>query len=256
MKNQYILKLVIYCLLLSIVGIATLYVFSVYVEDQVFSEIGKAVSISLITAAFFTIVINFFQRNHFEEKLSDVLEHHVPFMNRLNKVGITSFERSFPLQSDEYETSFIESNTITLVFNDGKRFYQNNITLFRKRFSQSGKTTRFVFMDPKASDSIAVLTRKNGHKGNYYSDKISQFIDYLKEESKAEDHNVEIYVHDLFTTMSVVLTDQYAMFSLYRIAPGQEAVPHITVQKNSFELCEYDKIAKDVQKLVEHSTKA
>ncbi|MBY8059295.1 hypothetical protein KW465_06715 [Vibrio fluvialis] len=256
MKKHYILKLIIYCLLLSIFGIFTLYVSSVHVTDPIFSEIGKAISISIITAAFFTIVINVFQKNYFEEKLSEVLEHHVPFMNRLNKVGITSFERSFPLQSDDYEASFIESDTVTLVFNDGKRFYQNNITLFRKRFAKKGKTTRFIFMDPNAEDSIAVLTRKNGHKGSYYSDKIKQFIEALKEETSKEEHNVEIYVHDLFTTMSVILTDQYAMFSLYRIAPGQEAVPHITVQKNSSDLCEYEKISKDVDKLVKHSIKA
>jgi len=52
--------------------------------------------------------------------------------------------------------------------NDGKRFFANNIELFRKRFNQSYKTTRFILLDPDAADSISVLTRKNDHEGDYY----------------------------------------------------------------------------------------
>ena len=103
--------------------------------------------------------------------------------------------------------------------NDGKRFFANNIELFRKRFNQSYKTTRFILLDPDAADSISVLTRKNDHEGDYYINKINDFIKELKKESINRDHKLEIYTQNLYTTMAVILMDDYAMISLYRISP-------------------------------------
>ncbi|WOE83717.1 hypothetical protein [Aeromonas veronii] len=254
MKQKHMLKVITYCLSLSIVGIFILYISTVYINDNILSEISKAVCISIITAALLTIVINFFQRDYFEEKFTETLETKLPFMDKLNKIGIIGFDSEFPLKSAEYTNSFLESDTVTLVFNDGKRFFQNNSELFKKRFSKKDKCTRFIFMNPYSNDSISVLTRKNGHEGDYYKNKIEDFISYLKKEAKQlTDHKIEIYTHDLFTTMSVILTERYAMFSLYRISPGQNTVPHITVERNNSDLCEYEKILDDIEKLIKKS---
>lgn len=254
MKQKHMLKVITYCLSLSIAGIFILYISTVYINDNILSEISKAVCISIITAALLTIVINFFQRDYFEEKFTETLETKLPFMDKLNKIGIIGFDSEFPLKSAEYTNSFLESDTVTLVFNDGKRFFQNNSELFKKRFSKKDKCTRFIFMNPYSNDSISVLTRKNGHEGDYYKNKIEDFISYLKKEAKQlTDHKIEIYTHDLFTTMSVILTERYAMFSLYRISPGQNTVPHITVERNNSDLCEYEKILDDIEKLIKKS---
>lgn len=256
MKIKYILKLIVYCLLMLIAGIIGLYLSKTYITDEIFKEIGKSISISVITATFFTIIINIFQRNYFEEKLSDILENKLPLFNRVMSSGLSGIEKSFPIQLKNYEPSFIDSDEVTLVFNDGKRFYQNNITIFRKRFSQKGKKTKFILMNPNSDDSISVLTRKNDHKGDYYKDKIQLFIEELKKESKNyQGHNIEIYVHDLFTTMSIIATDKYIMLSLYRISPGQAEVPHLVIEKNSSAICEYNNVIQDVSRLIEYAEK-
>jgi len=126
--------------------------------------------------------------------------------------------------------------------------------LFRSRFNHKNKTTNIVLLDPKANDSISVLTRKNGHQGDYYKNKINDFIyELIAEQKKYGAHRIKVYVHKLYTTMAVVLTDKYAMVSLYRISPGKDDVPHFTFGKKQLDNCEYNKINEDIKKLILYS---
>ena len=49
-----------------------------------------------------------------------------------------------------------------------------------------------------------------------------------------------------FNTMAVLLTEHYAMISLYRLALGKTTVPHMTLKKGGKE---FDTINKDIEKL-------
>ncbi|HEK3116769.1 hypothetical protein AAFL35_13520 [Proteus mirabilis] len=250
--SQWKLISIIYCLIMAIIGVIALYLSYFFTKNPLYQGVFNSLGATLITAAFFTIIINIFQKNHFEDKLTDILENKLPFIDRVYKIGLTKYEDRFPLNSIEYEKYFIDSEKVDLVFNDGIRFYDNNIELFRKRFKKSKKETNFILMDPESMDSMSVLTRKNNHKKepDYYKIKISRFIDRLKEEIKTyPEHTVNIYVHDLFNTMSIILLDNYTMISLYRISPGKDTVPHIVFEKNGIQGSEYNKIYNDVKKL-------
>lgn len=223
--SQWKLISIIYCLIMAIIGVIALYFSYSFTKNPLYQGVFNSLGATLITAAFFTIIINIFQKNHFEDKLTDILENKLPFIDR---------------------------EKIDLVFNDGIRFYDNNIELFRKRFKKSKKETNFILMNPESMDSMSVLTRKNNHnkEPDYYKIKINRFIDRLKEEIKTyPEHTVNIYVHDLFNTMSIILLDNYAMISLYRISLGKDTVPHIVFEKNGIQGSEYNKIYNDVKKL-------
>lgn len=251
-KKSYKLNTIVFALILIIVSAILLYITYNYIQDPIAIEICKSIAYSIITAALFTIIISIFERNHFEETLRTLLEKNLPFLDRLEKKGLEGFESGFPLKNDTYEENFIESETVTVVMNDGKRFFANNVELFRKRFNQSYKTTRFILLDPDAADSISVLTRKNDHEGDYYINKINDFIKELKKESINRYHKLEIYTQNLYTTMAVILMDDYAMISLYRISPGQDEVPHLVFKKNEYDNCDYEKIRKDAERLLKY----
>ncbi len=254
MKNEYTpkLKSIIYCLLMAIFGIGVLVIGYAYFKNIIYQSIFISIGTTLITAAFFTIIINIFQKNYFEEKLTDILENKLPFIDRVYKIGLTKYDDHFPLKIGVYERSFIGSSKVYLVFNDAIRFYDNNVELFRKRFGKEGMETNFILMDPDSSDSISVLTRKNGHSDEpcYYPDKINRFINrLLREKDKYPNHSINIYTHNLFNTMSIILLDDHVMISLYRISPGKETVPHIIFEKNGTQDSEYTRIHKDVMNL-------
>jgi hypothetical protein len=255
MKLQIKVKIIIFSLLLIILGIIGLYISFQYVSDQVFKEISKSIFFSIITAALFTVIMNIFTRDHFEETIKELIEVRLPFLDRLHRKGLIEFEESFPLKVDIYENDFMESNTITIVMNDAKKFYSNNISLFRERFRQKNKITNFVILDPAAADSISVITRKNGHEGNYYVDKINDFIKELHKEEHDNKHIINIYLQNLFNTMAIIMTEKYAMVSLYRISPGKDDVPHLVFEKNEHTKCEYFKVERDVEKLMKMAKK-
>ena len=162
---------------------------------------------------------------------------------------------SFPLKELKYCNDFLASDEVVIVMNDGKRFFSNNIDLFRQRFALKNKKTTFILLDPDTHDSISVLTRKNGHEVNYYVNKINEFIKEHKKEKIHEKHNLDIYTQNLYTTMSIILMDSFAMFSLYRISPGQDIVPHFIYTNTRNENSEYMRIKNDVKKLLKDGIK-
>jgi hypothetical protein len=254
MNSKAKLKNVIFALFFIIAGIVILYFNNKYNHDELFLPMLNLIATSIITSALFSIIMNIFSKNYFENELQKLISKEIPFMFRLSQKGLVEYEELFPLKKDIYENDFIKSKSITIVMNDAKKFYSNNITLFRSRFSQKNKITNIILLDPESKDSISVLTRKNSHEGSYYKDKINSFIDELLNEQKNyKTHKIKVCVHNLYTTMAVVLTDKYAMVSLYRISPGKDDVPHFIFEKNQVNDCEYKKIYDDIKRLLSHS---
>jgi hypothetical protein len=254
MDTKTKMKTVIFALVLIILSFIGLYLNNKYNDDELIKIIINLVSTSIITSALFTIIISIFSRNYFEEAFRDLISNGLPFINRLTQKGLVEFEEIFPLKNDVYENDFRDSETVTIIMNDAKKFFSNNITLFRSRFSRKNKTTNIILLDPESNDSISVLTRKNGHEGDYYKNKINDFVkELIAEQIDYKSHKIKIYVHNLYTTMAVILTDKYALVSLYRISPGKDDVPHLVFKKNQNNSCEYNKIRKDVENLINFS---
>ena len=234
---------IIICLFVFIISLFS-------IKTQIVLEIVKTISISGFTAFLLSLITQIISKNDFEIQLKDLMEKDLPLLNNLSERGLVGYEKSFPLENDIYMKDFLNSKVVTLVMNDGKRFISNNIDVFRERFSENGKETRFIFLNPDCKDSISVLTRKNGHEGDYYINKIKE---YRKDLQKFEDeypyHKIKVLYQNYFTTMGILLTDNYAMISLYRISPGQDIVPNLIFKKNQSEINEYKKIYDDVNRL-------
>ena len=139
--------------------------------------------------------------------------------------------------------------------NDGKSFIGNNSYIFKRRFKLPNKETNFILLDP-TSEFIPLLNKKNGKQDPaYYQRKLLDVIkEILMDFEVVEGHVVNIYVHKMFNTMSVLSFDDVAMISLYRLSPGKSIVPHIEF-KNVGENSEYSEIIEDVNKLVGISRK-
>lgn len=247
-------KFVIACLIIMIISIFVLYISKVYIENKIILDLINSISISIITTCIISSILNFYSKNYFENAYENLIKS-IPILDMYMQVGLQQFGNKFPIE--DYKLSFINSNKTVLVFNDGKSFVTTNIELLKKRLEQKGKLTQFIFMNPNATDSMSVLSRKNNHVPDYYPKKIKAFIQYLNTDfiQKYPDHKIEIYVHNFFTTTSIVLMDDYAMLATYRLCSGYAEVPHFTFKKNQSEHNEYKKIEIDITNLIEKSTK-
>lgn len=62
----------------------------------------------------------------------------------------------------------------------------------------------------------------------------------------AEDHQFSLYLNPNYNTLSIILTDNYALISIYRLAPEKTTVPHFVFKKGG---PEYDRIKADIEKI-------
>ena len=141
--------------------------------------------------------------------------------------------------------------------NDAKRFISDNTLLIEQRLKKKNLFTAFVLQDLNQADVMDALTRKNGHaeNPNYYKDKIHDVIEYhiKKLETKCDNkHTFSYYLNTNYNTLAIILTDNYAMYSIYRIAPGKTEVPHFVFKKSCVE---YDLVRRDVENIIEMSKK-
>lgn len=90
-----------------------------------------------------------------------------------------------------------------------------------------------------------LLAKRNNHKEDYYSEKIKDVISYHIDNWQKE-YKVNLYLNDVYNTVSILLLDNYAIVSLYREAIGKDTVPYFIFEKNG---TEYEKIYNDVMEL-------
>lgn len=141
--------------------------------------------------------------------------------------------------------------------NDAKAFISSHTILLKERMNVKKRNTTFVLQDYNTPDIMSALTRKNGHieDEDYYKRKIQSVIKYhlvpLKEEC---DNTSEFsaFLNTNYNTLAIILTDNYAMVSIYRIAPGKSRVPHFVFKKGNKE---YNDTYSDVIKIVENAKK-
>lgn len=80
-------------------------------------------------------------------------------------------------------------------------------------------------------------------EGDYYKDKIKNVIT-----NHLNKNGIQVYLNSFYNTMAILVTDNYAIISLYREALGKGKVPHF-VFKNNGNNCEYKRILDDVREL-------
>lgn len=219
-------------------------------------------SATLLIASSVGIVINYISQKSIKHQIknlqeslkvqiNDLLDTHMPSILVMNDIGIQRV--SHQVNTEIYSDIITNSNELVLCMNDGRRFISNNIEYLKKRLKMEEKTTTVLLPNPD-SDYIKILTKKTGHEGDYVQNKIKESIKELFKFQRPESHNLEIYIHDLFNTTSVILSENKAIVALYRISAGKDHVPHLIITKGD-ENSEYGRVKKDMESLKESSTK-
>lgn len=235
-------------LLVSIMSIS-LYAF---ISSLSINDFIKNISL----AVFSTGVVLFFYEliyiNRGEKYFEEIINKTIPVYSKMKSNGLEDISNTFEL--DKYKEEVIHSKKMTIVMNDGKSFIGRNSDFFKQRFGFKGKETNFVLLNPK-SEFIEILNKKNGKDSGYYQIKILDVIkEILHHPHIVKGHTVNIYVHDMYNTMSVIQLDNIAMISLYRLSGGKDTVPHL-VFRNTGTISEFNRIADDTERLIVASKK-
>lgn len=246
MSKKY--KTIILVLSTMLISLIILVINIQFVDNELISNLLNTIAISAMTSGVFSIFSNLIKRDSIE----GILEKYFPVISTCKEYGLDNIYTRFPLDNIKIQEDFINSENIYIVMNDGKSFISNNISLFNKRLQKSNKTTNIVLLDYKQEDIMSILTRKNGHENeNYYKDKIRGVINYhLKNAEKNETHKINIFLNSNYNTMAMLIMDNYAIISLFRVSSGKDIVPHIVFNKEG---SEYGKILRDVQRLCSNS---
>ena len=233
-------------LLLSYVGVSLFVLVIVYnfPQNEFVNNFLTALAVSGLTTATFSFLSSKLER----ENVATMMEEIFRLLKDIEDYGLIRIDSRFPLEDEHIKNDFLHSEVVYIVMNDAKNLFSDNEDLFAKRFCGDGKTTHIALLDYRDSQLMSLLGRKNGHDKDYYTNKIKNVIEYHIEKYKQQypDHHIELHLNPNFNTMAVLLTEHYAMISLYRLALGKTTVPHMTLKKGGKE---FDTINKDIEKL-------
>lgn len=264
---------VIWILVFLIVSVTLLFFNERWVKDDFIYNLLMTMAISGLTTGLYSIMSAVIERKNMAEILQsekqeiteilesekqgvmDILQSCFYIANRCQKYGLKDIDKQFPLENEKIKSDFIESETVYILMNDGKSFFSSQGELLKKRYSEDGKETNIVLLNYEQEDTMSVLTRKNGHdnKPDYYKDKIKEVIDYhLRKVEKSDTHLLNIYLNSNYNTLAMIVTDNYAMISLFRVSSGKDEVPHLIFDKSG---AEYERIRNDVIKVCKKSRK-
>lgn len=206
----------------------------------------KDIALSMFSTAIVGFLFEFIYKTRGDKYFEELISEKIPIYLKMKTIGMEDISTSFNIE--KYKDKIISSKTLTIVMNDCKSFIGNNSHILKERFKTNNETN-FIILDPR-SDVIPILNKKNDKADKYYQHKLLDVIKEILVDFKISDkHTINLYVHTMFNTMSVVIFDDIAMISLYRLAPGKSIVPHIEF-KNTGKDSEYNLILEDVNKLI------
>lgn len=216
-------------------------------KDILIYNLVMTVSVTLLTTAIFSFFSNMFTTNDVEE----VASKNFTALKYCQEYGLKGIYEKFPLELDEIQKDFIDSKNLFIVMNDAKAFISSNMLLLENRIKTKNKNTTFIIQDYETEDIMSALTRKNGHieDPDYYKNKIINLIQYhMKELNRKcnKSHNLSVYLNPNYNTLAMILSDKYAMLSIYRVAPGKTRVPHFVFECGKKE---YDDVYNDIIKI-------
>jgi hypothetical protein len=153
------------------------------------------------------------------------------------------------LEVDRYEYArvIVDSDNLIAVMNDGRGLITNNYEKFVRRFARNGCTTAIILMHPN-SEALKLHAAKVGSTPEGIRIKIAETIDYLKR-ANAERSELKILGHDLYTTMSVFLTEHEAVITPYFLSKVRRTPPLFTFVDSGVESF-YNKLSEDVKALM------
>jgi len=204
----------------------------------------RNLSISVISASLIIMIYEIFSHT-FEEKF---IFEYLPMFKESQQIGLKKVVYK-PIDTDEYKKNLLNSYKLIVVMNDGKTFLRNYYSVLESRMHKKG-LTEFILLNPN-SQFVEFLSKRNEKETkDYYKSKIRDVIKNLKEisQNKKKEHEFSIYIHDGFHPYAVVMCDDKAMVSMYRLSPGKHEVLHFLFEYVGRD-CEYEKIKQDIENL-------
>ena len=219
--------------------------------DTVFYNLILTVAVTLLT----TSIISWLSDKFLDNSINEIASANFSVLKDCQEYGLTGIYSSFPLDIPQIKNDFSQSRDLYVVMNDAKAFISSNMPLIENRIKNTKGKTVFILQDYSQSDIMSALTRKNGHieNENYYTEKIKSVIDYHLKKMRninRNGHNVEVYLNSNYNTLAIILSDNYAMISVYRVASGKTSVPHFVFSRKGEE---YKKISDDIHKILTSS---
>lgn len=242
---------IILVLAMLFISVLILFINKQYVADEFLSDFLKALSISGIVTGVFSFISERLHTNRVEE----ILKNELPVLQDTSNIGLNSILYDWPFSLDGFKNDFIKSKDVYVIMNDGKAFLSKFTTQFSERANSSTGKTVFILLDYEKDDLMGVLTRKNEHENDvdYYKRKIPGVITYeIKHlvDAKDKKHKIEVYLNPNYQPLSVVVTENYAAYSIFRNSLEKGQVPHFLFRKGG---AEYEKTKADVMKTIDKS---
>lgn len=231
-----------------------------FINESFIKDLNNVIYILILTigVTLSTNSVAAFISNRFKDnELNEIAKQNFSVLKYCQDYGLIGIYKGFPLEDEYIKNDILSSKNLYIIMNDAKRFISDNTLLIEQRIKKKSLLTTFVLQDLNQADVMDALTRKNGHSENpnYYKEKIRDVIEYhIKNlEAKCDNkHTFSYYLNPNYNTLAIILTDNYAMYSIYRIAPGKTEVPHFVFKKGCIE---YNLIKRDIENIIEMSKK-
>ncbi|WP_031492574.1 hypothetical protein [Succinivibrio dextrinosolvens] len=231
----------------------------ILLDDHVFSEnqvkyqnILASLGISLIVSGV-TIFLYRVIKKETDYKIDNLI-----LANKIRSYGLVSIDEKFLISEKtvfgnyDVREDFINSKNVTLVFNDGKFFFttiQNELNI---RINKGpGYKTTIVILNNNNKLLMDMLSQKNGRPEGHYIEKINtlkkcDFVDWKNKANKSGS-TLEIYFKNTYNSVAEILTDNYAMYSIFYNSAMKDQVHHFLFNKygNGYQF-----VKKDIENLL------
>ena len=239
-------------LIVIIVSLLLLFINEHFMKtDAVFYNLILTVAVTLLTTA----IISWLSDKFLDNSVNEIASTNFSVLKCCQEYGLIGIYDNFPLDIPQIKDGFFQSKRVYVVMNDAKAFISSNMPLIENRIKNTKGETVFILQDYNCSDIMSALTRKNGHleNKNYYKEKIKNVIEYHLKKLRninPKKHAVKVYLNSNYNTLAMILTDTYAMISVYRVSSGKTGVPHFVFSHKGDE---YQKISDDIEKILDSS---
>jgi len=140
--------------------------------------------------------------------------------------------------------------SVTLVFNDGRKWLSNHFAMLDERFKIENHETELFIVDPEGP-FVETLAAKTEDTTEEIKAKIDKAFTSIRDQyiDSPKCGVLKIYFLPLFPTHTVMLGNSQVILTLYTISSGRRKVPLIIGQNNNSQHSMYSFIKDDIDSL-------
>lgn len=220
---------------------------SIELHEGFWASIFRELSTALLVGGIWAGAYEYLMRRDF------TVMHDANINRVISKIETSQNERALGLAEamstcDRYEYSslILESNTLTIVLNDGRTWASWNNTHLKKRFADAEKETTVILLHPE-SQLLPVMAHKLGMDVNSVQMKIAETVSLLNT-LKTPSTKLKILGHNLLNPHSAYLADNYLVMTPYFFSRARSIPPLFKFQDIGGE-CYFRRSVEDIRAL-------